>query len=534
MNYIKLHKLKFFLYLLITSFLIMLGLISPYLESIFIDGLIYTPNYNFLFKITVTILVVSLVSTIFAYFQNILLLELNTKISFQLSNDIINHLKKVSVLYLEQYDSAYLSNRINTDCNTIIPFFLSNVIKIFSNLFIMLFCFIWLTVHYGLSLILLISCILPMYILLYISLKKPLYNRNLDLLEKQSGFFATLNRIFRNLKNIKTKVLFTETEDLYKSSFSSLFKSIISFNKISYVFFSLNNLCNSFLHILIIIFVGIKIIKGEVTLGEFTLISSYSSMIVSSINYYLSLGEDYQVSKASYLRLKEFINIDIEINDIEIINSIDNITITDLSFFYNADENLINKFSYTFKKGFTYALTGCNGAGKSTLIDLILGVLNENYSGDICYNGVNIKSLDMYTIRKNLTFIVEQDPYLSMDTIYNNLTSNIKTINCDSINYLLQVFHLQKAIDSFPNGIETIINDNIKNLSGGERQKISIINSILSQADLIILDEPTSALDISSSTNLKSILNQLKFNKIIIIVSHDEDFYNICDYIIKL
>ena len=122
-----------------------------------------------------------------------------------------------------------------------------------------------------------------MYILLYISLKKPLYNRNLDLLEKQSGFFATLNRIFRNLKNIKTKVLFTETEDLYKSSFSSLFKSIISFNKISYVFFSLNNLCNSFLHILIIIFVGIKIIKGEVTLGEFTLISSYSSMIVLSL-----------------------------------------------------------------------------------------------------------------------------------------------------------------------------------------------------------------------------------------------------------
>lgn len=533
-SHIKKYKVKFISYISISLILLLFNLLSPYIERIILDSLIYKPDYYFLTKTTILILLLSIISSFLSYFQNMIMIKLNTEISFNISNIVINHLKKVNIQYISKYNSAYLCEQINTDCNDIISFFFSNFISIFSNIFIIIFCFFWIFSHYDLTFIVLVSIIIPIYIIIYISLKKPLYNKTVSLLENQSNFFTVINNIFKNLKSIKTKVLFSESESDYKNSFSNLLKSVLSLNKITYVFSSLNNICSTISRISIILFGGIKIIEGNITIGDFTLINSYCNMIVSSTTYYLTLGENYQKSKASYLRLKKLLDIPNETNGTLTIKELKSISLKNLTFSYAHKRILINNFSFELKKGFSYAIVGNNGSGKSTLIDLILGILNKNYSGDILYNNINIKKLDMYDIRKNLISVVEQEPYLNTDTILNNITLNCDDIDNYRISDLLVKFNLKKVIDSLPNGIETIITDTIKNLSGGERQKIAVINSIFKNPDLIILDEPTSALDKDSIKVLENILNELKSNKIIILISHDKDFYNICDYIINI
>ena len=531
-RYIRKYYINFLLYLIISATILGMGLFSPYIESVFIDGLIYNPTYNFLAKMVVIILGISFMNTILSYLQNIILIKLNSKSSFQMSNDIINHLKKVNIITLSKFDSAYLSNRINSDSDSLISFLLTNAIKFFSNIIILIFCSIWLLINFDTSLILLIMSVLPLYIATYFILKKPLYRERMKLLENQGFFFAILNRTLRCLKTIKTKVLFEESEKLYCDSFTLLFKSILSFNRISYIFSSLNNICNSVLHIVILIFTGVKIIEGELTIGEFTLISSYCNMIVSSITYFLSLGESFQSSKVSYSRIMEFMSYPMESNGYNKLDSIYEVNIKDICFSYSSVP-VINKFSCKLEKGNIYSLIGANGTGKSTLVDLILGLLERN-SGSILYNNTDISELDMYKTRKELISTVQQEPYLSVDTIYNNLTYNLKEIDNEILYELLNKFNLLNKINSFPDKFETIVNDNIKNLSGGERQKIAIINAVLSNSDILILDEPTSALDSSSINMLKEILITIKSEKIIIIISHDEDFYKISDTIISL
>ena len=279
---------------------------------------------------------------------------------------------------------------------------------------------------------------------------------------------------------------------------------------------------------------GIKIIQGELTIGQFTLISSYCNMIIISITYYLTLSENYQNTKASFLRIKEFLEIKKENNGKIILNNINKIEVKNLSFSYDSTNTLIKNFSYKFNKGKIYSIIGSNGSGKTTLIDLILGLINTTLTGEIFYDQNNINDLDMYLIRKKLVAFVSQEPYLIVDTIYNNFTYNLNYIDQDNLNKLLIEFNLKEKIDSFPKKYNTIINDNIKNLSGGERQKIALINAILSNTDILILDEPTSALDQKSNNVLKNILKEIKYNKIIIIISHDENFYNIADEIIHI
>lgn len=533
-EYIEKHVRKFVLFLGLSITVLSMGLIAPYLESKAIDKLVYEPSKNFLFSIVFVIILLNILSTVLSYIQNLVSVQLKNKISFEILNDILRHLKKVEILNLSNYDSAYLSTRINSDSDTVISFLLSNVIKAGSGLLTIVFCSVWLLCFYGAEILAVIFGVLPLYIMVYIVLKKPLYLKRLNLLENQGIFFSVLNRTLKNIKTIKAKVLFEKSDNECQNSFSSLLESIVSFNKISYIFSSMNSICTTILRILILLVTGLRIIEGTLTIGEFTLISSYCNMIISVVTYYLSLGESYQNAKVSFLRIKEFYEMKLEDNGEKQLDLVNRIDIKNLCFGYNKQSNVIESFSYTFHKGKIYAIVGSNGAGKTTLLDLLLGIINTNLSGDIFYEDSNIKELDMYHIRKKLVAYVAQEPYLSVDTIQNNLTANIKNVNLKTLDMLLEKFELKEKIESLDEKDKTIINDNIKNLSGGERQKIALINAILSDSQVLVLDEPTSALDSTTIDSLKSILLQIKQEKIILLISHDKNFYAIADEQIPL
>lgn len=533
-SYIKREIFMFAIYIFMTSLILGIGLLIPYIESEFIDGLVYRLNYGFLIRMIILICIINIGNIVLKYIQSLLLVKLQNNTVFFISNDVINHLKKVSILFLSNYDSAYLSSRISNDSETIVSFFLNNIIQIVQKFIIMIVAGVCLIFICNILFLNLILSLIPIYILIYIILKRNIYEKKMKLVEKQGEFFSVLNWNLRTLKTIKIKVLFEESENLYKNSFSSLFHAIFSFNKISCIFSSLNGICSIILHIIIVFFCGIRTLKGGLTIGKFTLISSYCNMMISAITYYLSFAESYQNSKVSYIRIKEFLNKKIEINGNSKLNNINKIELERITFKYNDNRILFENFTYRFIKGNIYALVGENGTGKSTLLDLILGVLNENYIGNIYYNDKDIDKLDMYYIRKNLIATVEQEPYLNIDTIYNNLVYNINNVDEKLLESLLNKFDLDSKINLLPEKYNTVVNDNIKNLSGGERQKLAIINAILKNSEVIILDEPTSALDFISIDVLKKLLLDLKAKKIIILISHDSNFYDIADYKINI
>lgn len=533
-KYIKKHIGKFVLFLGLSITVLSMGLIAPYLESKAIDKLVYEPSKNFLFSIVFVIILLNILSTVLSYIQNLVSVQLKNTISFEILNDIVFYLEKVEILNLLNYDSAYLSSRISNDSDTVISFLLSNVVKACSGLLTVIFCSVWLFYCYGAEILAIIFGVLPLYILVYVVLKKPLYLKRLALLENQGVFFSVLNRTLKNIKVIKAKVLFEKSDKECQNSFGSLLESIVSFNKFSYIFSSLNSVCTTILRILILLITGLKIIEGTLTIGEFTLISSYCNMIISVVTYYLSLGESYQNTKVSFSRIEEFYQMKPEKNGKKQIDLVNQITVKNLCFGYNNQFNVIENFSYTFQKGKIYAIVGSNGAGKTTLIDLLLGIINTKLSGDIFYENINIKELDMYHIRKKLVSFVAQEPYLSVDSIQNNLTANIENIDFERLDILLENFELKEKIESFSEKEKTIINDNIKNLSGGERQKIALVNAILSDSQILVFDEPTSALDITTIETLRNILLQIKSEKIILLISHDKDFCAVADEKIQL
>ncbi len=168
-------------------------------------------------------------------------------------------------------------------------------------------------------------------------------------------------------------------------------------------------------------------------------------------------------------------------------------------------------------------MKGKNGEGKSTFIDLLLG-LDFNFEGSIEYNISNIRKLDMIDIRKNQISVIVQEPRLQRLPVKDNITRGIKEYSEESLNKLVNIFGLQEIIE-----LEEALS-----LSGGEKQKVAIVRGLLKKSSLIILDEPVSALDSNSVSVLKEELIKQKTNAIIILISHNEEIFDIVDEFVYL
>ena len=202
-----------------------------------------------------------------------------------------------------------------------------------------------------------------------------------------------------------------------------------------------------------------------------------------------------------------------------------NIECKNLSFFYEkSSDKILKDINFQVKKGESIGITGKNGSGKSTLLNLISGLIKSS-EGEISIDG----SYNLYSNRKiwhEKISYVQQNIFILDSTI----KENICLVEEDKINYLkFNKILRDLEINKF---FKDIINDKVGtngiNLSGGQKQIISLARALYKDSQILILDEPSSALDLENSKILKKILLSLKKQKTIIMVTHDKDFYFDC------
>ncbi|MBS5824426.1 MAG: ABC transporter ATP-binding protein [Clostridium argentinense] len=444
---------------------------------------------------------------------------------FDMIYDIFEHVKRIPLEVLNKFDSVYLNQRINSDSNEIISYMTNNFIGIILNsLNICIISTILLKISYKISVMLFFM--IPVYLSIYFLFKNLLYKYNKKLKEVQNKYMSVLNSQITNVKLIKMNSCFEFFSNSMKKAFKEYFKLNFktSFHNINFNFIGL--ITSSISTILLCLMGFFEIKKGNLSVGKFIAINNFFPMLVNSIEYFFQLGSSYQKANASYQCIIEILQIDKEKNGLEKLDIIDNIRCENVSFSYNGCKNVIDKFTYEFKKGNIYCILGGNGKGKTTLINILTG-LYQSFDGQVLYNDTNINSIDMYDLRHNKVSVSEQEPMLIQDSIENNITYDNKNIENKMIEHYINKFDLNKF------NLDYEINSG-NNISGGEKQKISLIKCFSKKSNLIILDEPSSALDSKSIEILKSELCELKKENIIIIITHNYSFEDICNYKICL
>ena len=530
-KYIFKYKYLFIFYILLNIVIGLFGIITPLLTGKIIDNLTYIKSKEVLVNYCVLFAIISVINMLLGFLSSYIYIKLQTKSGYALNKHVLEHLQNVSILYFTNTDSVYLNQRINNDSNTILIFCIGVIINIVVNTITLIFTSILLVhINYKISIIMFVLVII--YITAYSIFKKPLYLKSFKVKEAQSNFFSKLNEQLFNIKFIKVhsvKNIFIQRLD---KSFDMLIKKLISSQKLSYLYTSCDLIIGLIAQLSIFLIGGFAIIDGKMTIGIYIVMANYFSMLMNSSRYFFNLGKTYQDNLVSYNRISEILEVPEQKQGNYEINYIESIKIKNLTFNYG-EKNIYNNYNVEFKKGKIYGLIGRNGTGKSTLINLLLGLYINDYNGQISYNNIDIKEIDIYKTRLKNIGVTEQEPILIPDTLINNITLE-KYYDINLIEKYINILGLDKYILSLENGLNTVINEKSSNISGGEKQKISMLRMFIKNPEVMIFDEPTSALDVESKEKFKNYINSIKRNKIIIIISHDSSIYDIYDEVIEL
>lgn len=181
------------------------------------------------------------------------------------------------------------------------------------------------------------------------------------------------------------------------------------------------------------------------------------------------------------------------------------IQLKDLSFGYEKGQNILNHLNLTFEKGKSYAIVGASGCGKSTLLHLMLGYYN-NYDGSILYDGISIKDIN-YESLYDLVAVMQQNVFLFNSSIEDNITM-FKKFDKEKIQKATELAGIDVLIQE--KGYDYDCGIGGDNLSGGEKQRVSIARCLLRGTPILIMDEATAALDNAKAYEVENLMLQMK------------------------
>ena len=268
---------------------------------------------------------------------------------------------------------------------------------------------------------------------------------------------------------------------------------------------------------------GHGIQNGTMQVGDMMAFIQYTMQIVMAFLMICMMSIMWPRASVSAKRIEEVIQTEAVIRDPDMPASFKEdrkgvVEFRDVSFRYpGADENVLSHISFTAKPGETTAFIGSTGSGKSTLINLIPRFYDVS-EGAIEVNGVDVRQVALHDLRARIGY-VPQKGMLFSGTIESNLKYGGETVTDDDMVQAAQIAQAEDFISQKPDTYGSEISQGGTNVSGGQKQRLSIARAIAIHPDVYIFDDSFSALDYKTDVALRRALRDQTRNSTVLIVA---------------
>ena len=478
-----------------------------------------TIDFNSLTHILIIVVALYVISSLFSYLQSIFLIEVTTKISYDLRERLIEKILKLPMEKVEENKRGDILSRVTNDVDSLQNGITQSFIQLTTAVITLIGVFIMM-LSINLWMTLATITLVPIALLLMRFMTRFSQKYFLRQLEFKGSLNGQIEETFTGHDIIR---VFNQ-EEISMDRFESDNEKWFTHEWKSQFYSSLNgplmNFISNFTYVVVAVLGAVFVLQKVIAVGDILACFQYTQSFNRPIQQITRVMNQIQTAMAASERIFEFLEFEDESNpsDRQITEIKDGITFENVSFSYTPNEKIIKNLSFDVKKGEKIAIVGETGAGKTTIVKLLMRFYDIN-SGSIKIDGIDIEEYDKDSLRSHIGMVL-QDSWLFSDTISNNIRyGNLNASDDEIIDAASQVY-ADDFVRRLSDGYESELNEDTDNISHGQKQLLTIARTILSQKEVLILDEATSSVDTRTEKLIQKAMDRLMEGKTSFIIAH--------------
>jgi subfamily B ATP-binding cassette protein MsbA len=494
------------------------GAMAWYIKPV-VDGINIEKDIHIIKTFPLLYIVFFLLKGLFSFIHSFLMRAIGAKIVRDVREQLFNKLITLPMNFYIKRPSGELMSRIINDSNILQGILGYSVKDIFveGTTFLVLLTVAFMR-RWDLALIAITVLPLSFYVIGKFGKKMKRIGQKTQ--EQISGLMVRLTESITGVKMIKAFL----REKLHKDKFDEENKKYYSISlkgarTIEYSKFS-HEIITGIGSTLILFFGLFLVVRGSMTMGGLLSFFAAIGMMYTPIKRLGAANNNLQQARAAAERMFYVLDQEPEVDGTQEIPPLKNeIVFRNVTFMYpGTKKKVIDSISFSVKKGELVAIVGKSGAGKTTLVDMLPRFYRPT-SGNIMFDGVDIKNATLESLRKNIG-IVSQDIILFNETVRENIAMGKSDATEGEIRDAAHAAYAHDFISEMPDGYNGIIGERGVKLSGGQKQRISIARALLKNPPILILDEATSSLDTASEIIVQRALDNLMTNRTTFVIAH--------------
>lgn len=472
-------------------------------------------------RILITLLGIYLISAVFSFIQGFIMTGVSQKLTYRLRKEMIEKIDRMPMNYFDRRTHGEVLSRITNDIDTLNQSLNQSMTQIITSITTIIgIVFMMYTINVIMTCVIVLIVPISLIFITFIAKKSQKY------FKEQQDYLGHVNgqveevygghnivKVFNGEEDAINKFN-TDNETLYRSAWKSQFLSGL----MQPIMMFISNIG----YVAVAILGGFFAIQNKISVGDIQSFIQYTRSFTQPLAQIAQISNMLQSIAASSERVFEFLEEEEEVQFVDNPESIENIEgnveFKNVKFGYYPDKIIINNFSLKVNEGKKVAIVGPTGAGKSTIIKILMRFYDIN-NGDILIDGKSIYNFNRRDLRK-LFGMVLQETWLFNGSIKENIRYGNLDASDEEVHNAAESAEADEFISTFHEGYEMILNEEVSNVSQGQKQLLTIARAILKDPKILILDEATSSVDTRTELKIQKAMDTLMEGRTSFIIAH--------------
>ena len=498
-----------------------------------VDDALLGQDLNALVRVVVLFTAVTAASFVLNFMSGMRYTKVSAEILFDMRLAVYRHLQRLSPRFFARTPLGEIMSRINNDVGEIQRVLADTALAWVGNVAFLVGTvgmLLWLDWRLFLAAV----ALLPPAIWALVRYRRRLEVRVRIMRERSADIGTFLIETLRGVRLIAASNAAEREAARFRARNDSFVDSLMKMQRLRYLSGGLPGLLLSASTAVVFLYGGARVIDGAITLGTFTAFMAYQMRLIGPVQGLMGLYTGLATARVSLRRVHELLDEPVEVADAESPAALGRVrgelVFEDVWCGHGRGGAVLEGFGMAVAPGEVVALVGPSGSGKSTVADLIVRHLDPD-SGRVLLDGRDVRDIGLAELRAQVA-LVDQAAFVFNTSILENVRYARPDADEAAVMRAVDRAGLGDFVAGLPDGLGTVVGEDGRRLSAGERQRVAIARALLADPAVLVLDEATSALDAAAEAHVVGAYREVMRGRTTVLITHREEMLRGVDRVV--